>query len=157
MGCTLLILTCAAVCVLTICHAAEDDTAEITDTYQKVIEYAESYPDDFFLLDRPTISRLTYTSTATPFTCFSRTSHQNVCIQGGWVCWTPANLSVLERWGMPNVYQAIGEGTVVYMICTVPPERELAFIQCHYNPNVTMAWVDSVNDLMVYGFYIATE
>lgn len=43
------------------------------------------------------------------------------------------------------------------MICTVPPERELAFIQCHYNPNVTMAWVDSVNDLMVYGFYIATE
>lgn len=83
MGCTLLILTCAAVCVLTICHAVEDDTAEITDTYQKVIEYAESYPDDFFLLDRPTISRLTYTSTATPFTCFSRTSHQNVCIQGG--------------------------------------------------------------------------
>lgn len=157
MGCTLLILTCAAVCVLTICHAAEDDTAEITDTYQKVIEYAESYPDDFFLLDRPTISRLTYTSTATPFTCFSRTSHQNVCIQGGWVCWTPANLSVLERWGMPNVYQAIGEGAVVYMICTVPPERELAFIQRHYNPNVTMAWVDSVNDLMVYGFYIATE
>ena len=157
VGIVCLIASCAVICISVARNAARDDTAEITDTYQRVIEYAETYPDDFFLLDRPTISRLTYTSTVTPFTCFSRTSHKNVCIQGGWICWTPANLSVLERWGTPNVYRAIAEGETKYMICTVPPAAELAFIQRHYNPNVYMEWVDSVNDLQVYRFAVGTE
>lgn len=156
-GIVCLILSCVIPCVSVTCNAVKDDTVGITDTYQKVIEYAEQYPNEFFLLDRPTISRLTYTSTVTPFTCFSRTSHKNVCIQGGWICWTPANLSVLERWGTPNVYRSIAEGGTKYMICTVPPEAELAFIQRHYNPNVYMECVDSINDLLVYRFRVDAE
>lgn len=153
-GQALLVALCITACTAVLGHAAEDDTVMITDTYQKVVEYAEARPDDFFLLDRPTISRLSYTSTVTPMTCLPRGSYQNMCIQGGWICWTPANTSVLERWGIRNPYQAIGEGREIFIISDKEPEQELAFIRRHYNPNVDMELVDRINNLVVYRFFV---
>lgn len=155
IACTVMLTACVAVCIPVVRYAAWDDTEEITDTYQKMVEYAEARPETFFLMDRPSLSRLTYTSTVTPLTCLSRTSHQNICIQGGWICWTLANQSVIERWGESNVYQAIGDGMDACVMGEAAPEAELSFIQRHYNPNVCLEQVDSINDIGIYRFYIA--
>lgn len=137
-------------------RAERDDSVLISDTYEEILDLAAEYPTKLFLLDRPTVSSLTYRSTITPMTALESGSHSNVCYQGGWVCWTPGNLSVLENFGVTNVYQAIGEGMDVFLIDGRTPEMKLEFIRRHYNPQVCMKQIGTINgsNIGVYRFYI---
>ena len=137
-------------------RAAIDDSELISDTYEEILDLAAEYPTKLILLDRPTVSALTYRSTITPMTVLESGSHSNICYQGGWICWTPGNLSVLDNFGVTNVYKAIGEGMDVFLIDSRTPELKLEFIRRHYNPDVCMKRIGTVNgsNIGVYRFYI---
>lgn len=129
----------------------------VTDDYAQIIEFAESHPEDLVLLDRPTVSRLTYTSTVTPFTIFRTGSHRNIMYTGGWICWTPANLSTMSRFDVnQNVFEAIGLGESVYLIDGDTPELKLDFINRHYNPDVTMEFLGYIDGTEIGIYHFAT-
>lgn len=147
-------ILCAATVFSVGARAYEDDSVKITDTYERVLILAQQYPDKVVLLDRPTISGLTYNSTITPMTCLSAGSHHNICYQGGWICWTPANLSALSNYGTDNIYRAIGEGMEVILVDERTPEMKLSFIQRHYNPDVCMETIGAIGSIGIYRLYI---
>lgn len=130
----------------------------VTDTYEHIIDFAEERPNEIVLLDRPTISRLTYYSTVGPLVSFSAGSHCNVCIQGGWICWTPANFSTEERFHSSNVFRSIGEGQDVYMIddSNAGVMKKVSFIRRHYNKAVTAELVQYIDNttIGVYRVYV---
>jgi hypothetical protein len=160
LGCIGIVALAAALLLQTGYQALEDDTADITDEYQQLIEYTEARPNQLFLVDRPTVSRLTYTSTISPWTCLPVGSQSNVCYMGGWLCWTPANLSSLTHFGTENVFRSVGEGMEVYLIDNSNPLGKLAFIQRHYNANVAIELVDTIpgqaghDDIGIYRLYL---
>lgn len=136
-------------------RAKADDNAVISTEYEAIIQYAEAHPETLILVDRPTISPLTYKSTVHVLRVPGRGSHKNLCYQGGWICWTPANLSVLDHFGVTNVYEAMVNGMDVLVIDGRSPEPMLAFLQRHYNENVQVACIEIIHDVIgVYQFYI---
>lgn len=140
-------------------RAAEDDSTRITDTYERVLDLAEQYPDTLILLDRPTISSLTYRATIDPMTVPDRGSHRNICYQGGWLCWTPGNLSTLDHFGISNVYKEIAGGMRVFLVDGRTPELKLEFIRRHYNPDVCLEQIGTIkgSKIGVYRFYIPED
>ena len=133
-----------------------DSRTERTDTYEAIIDFAEAHPDSLVLLDRPTVTEYVYAGTVTPLTMFSEGSHRNVCYLGGWTCWSPANLSSLQRFGTDNVFRSIGEGMEVYLIDQFHFDAELSFIRRHYNTDVQMELVGYIGDtdIGIYRFYL---
>lgn len=151
---TAITLMCIAILFSVVSRLIEDDSVKITDTYENVLALADQYPDTMILLDRPTISGLTYNSTITPMTCLARGSHDNICYQGGWICWTPGNLSVLSNFNTDNIYRSIGEGLEVILVDARTPELKLSFIQRHYNPSVSTELIGVIDGINVYRLYI---
>ena len=80
-------------------------------------------------------------------------SDLNICIQGGWICWTPANQSVLMRWGTDNIYRSAAEGMEVYFVDAGNAEAKLAFMQRHYHPDVSMTCVQKIDNVGIYRIY----
>lgn len=152
----LLVAAAVGSAALMVYHIALGDRAERSDTYELVIEFAEAHPDQLVLIDRPSITEYTYVSTVTPMTTFAAGSHQNVCYQGGWICWTPGNLSTLERFGTTNVYQSIADGMEVYMIDQYHAEAILAFIHQHYSENVQMELTGYIEgtEIRIYRLFV---
>ncbi len=104
-----------------------------TDNYEAIISFADAHPDALILLDRPTVSPLTYHSTVGVLEVPTRGSHRNICYQGGWICRTPANLSVLEQYEGGNPYKAIANGETVYLVDAKSADRVLDYIRRHYD------------------------
>lgn len=140
-------------------EAVSDDSSEITDTYEKILEFAKEHPDTLVLLDRPTVTPLTYSSTITPMTCLERDSHHNICYQGGWICWTPGNYSVLKNFKIKNPYRAIGDGLEVYLIDSVSSGKKLDFIRRHYNKQVALEKIGTIegSEIGIYRFFIPNQ
>lgn len=135
-------------------RAMEDDSVKITDDYERILAVAEEHSNIFVLMDRPTISVLTYNSTISPLTCLDAGSQKNVCLMGGWICWTPGNLSALSNFNTSNVFQSISEGMDVILVDARNPEMKLSFIQRHYNENVCMKEIGTIGTAGIYRFYI---
>lgn len=158
-GIVLLVTATLTMMAITIRRACLDDSKDITDSYEKILDFAQEHPDTLVLLDRPTVTPLTYCSTITPMTCLARGSHQNICYQGGWICWTPGNMCVLQNFGIDNPYRAIGEGMEVYLIDSVSPGRKLAFIRSHYNERVAMEQMGTIEgtDIGIFRLFIPEQ
>ena len=156
MGLSLLVLVSVATTANCVRRTIEDDAGQITDSYEKILNFAEEHSDVLVLLDRPTVTPLTYASTISPLTCLERGSHANICYQGGWLCWTPGNLCVLQNFDTDNPYRSIGEGMEAYLIDSVSPDQKLAFIKRHYNERVAMEQVGVVEgtEIGIYRFFI---
>lgn len=137
----------------------ENDESFITNTYELILEYAEQHPDQLVLLDRPTISVLTYTSTIHPLMVPSRESHNNICYLGGWICWTPANMSTLSRFDAVDLLQAIEQGLEVILIDAKTPWQKIDFLRRHYNSNFNLELIDIVDgtEIGMYRIYLENE
>lgn len=147
---------CLALILLTGRQFLLDRSVVVSDTYEQIVAFAEEHPDDLVLLDRPTVSPLTYASTVSPLTALPSGSHQNICYQGGWICWTPANLATLERFDTKNVYESIANGMEVYLIDGETCYEKLRFIRRHYNNSVRLALISYIGDtkIGIYRFYV---
>lgn len=126
-----------------------------TDNYEAVISFAEEHPDALVLVDRPTVSPLTYYSTVGVLEVPERGSHRNICYQGGWICRTPANLSVLEQYEEKNPYKAIAKGETVYLVDARSADKVLDFIRRHYDADAEARQEACIGEsrIPVYRFY----
>ena len=133
-----------------------NSSVTVTDSYERILSFAQEHKDTLVLLDRPTISPLCAESTISPFTCLERGSHSNICYTGGWICWTPGNLCVLKNFQTDNPYRSIGKGMEAYLIDMTAPQRKIDFIQRHYNKSVVMEQIALVEgtDIGIYRLYI---
>lgn len=120
--------------------------------YKAIMDFAQTRPNTLFLIDEPTAAACFAEGVESPWVCFKRDSGANICHQGGWMAYTPANLGMLDGFGIENPYSAAGNGMRVMLVDGTEARLKLQYVRKHYGTGATLDRVGESGGADLYQF-----